>query len=520
MSFMRRTLSMLVLLSLVLMPLVGTIGFQTTSSVSHTEFIVSDVVTFKRGPTVNLVTNDSATIFWRTEVPTDATVNYGVNSSILESVSNGTLDTDHFITLTGLEMDTKYYYQAASSGDQSEAYHFYTAPADGEEFRLVIAGDNRPGTSTAPIQPDVFPELVDLIIAEEPHMVILLGDFVLGVTGSESENLLAWKLVTDITDRMGHYAPVIGVIGNHDTGVSYGAYQPQYFLDAFINTGEKKTYFSFDYAGVHFTVLDSEEVGLEHRITGTQLNWLVQDLSENEDKMKFVFCHQQIYPNNHIGSALDVNPEEQAALQELLEEKNVTLFAAGHDHSYDRLTVNGVVHLTSGGLGAPPGSSPWSDTVYHYVMTIVSEHSVNFTVINSDGVLHDQYILPYEGPIEIVDRFIANTSSKPLGTVPIIFFSEVPETKYFSWDGGTNTTEITGLPGPEGEHTLDVYAENDEGVWSAARFIFSTIVPNTGSTTTGTPPPDSGLDIMLIVGIVGIVAVVVVVGIVFKMKKG
>ena len=195
---MRRTLSMVILLSLILMPLIGAVGFSSTVSLQTPAFVVSDVVDFQRGPTVNLVTNNSAMIFWRTETPTDATVNYGVNTSILEIETNATLDTDHYITLAGLEMDTKYYYKVESSGDESETYFFFTAPADGEEFRLVIAGDNRPGTSTAPIQPDVFPILADLIIEEEPHMVILLGDFVLGVTDSHTDNLYAWKLFTDI----------------------------------------------------------------------------------------------------------------------------------------------------------------------------------------------------------------------------------------------------------------------------------------------------------------------------------
>ncbi|MHA1907129.1 MAG: metallophosphoesterase family protein, partial [Candidatus Thorarchaeota archaeon] len=310
-----------------------------------------------------------------------------------------------------------------------------------------------------------------------------------------------------------------GVIGNHDTGVSNGLYDTQYYMDAFVNTGENLTYFSFDYAGVHFTAIDSEEEDLEGHIVGTQLEWLEQDLTDNIDKMKFVFSHRPIYSVTHIGSSLDLDPEEQAGLQALLEEKNVTLFAAGHDHSYSRLTVNGVVHLITGGLGAPPYSSTWSDEVYHYVMTTVSEHSVNFTVINDDNALHDQYILPYEGPIEIVDRIIANTSSKPIGTLPVIFFSEVPVTKYFSWDGAANTTEITGLPGPEEEHTLDVFAENEEGVWSTARFVFTTIVPDTGGTTTDTPPPDGGLDMTLIIGLVGIVAVVVIVVVLLKLKK-
>ncbi|MFW9921407.1 MAG: hypothetical protein ACFFED_17545, partial [Candidatus Thorarchaeota archaeon] len=117
-------------------------------------------------------------------------------------------------------------------------------------------------------------------------------------------------------------------------------------------------------------------------------------------------------------------------------------------------------------------------------------------------------------------RVIANTSSKPIGTVPFILFSEDPVTKYFSWDGASNTTEISGLPGPEGEHTLDVYAENSEGIWSSARFVFSTIIPDTGGTDTTTPPPGTPADILLIVGIIGIVAVVIVIVVVIKMKKG
>ncbi|MHA2426101.1 MAG: metallophosphoesterase, partial [Candidatus Thorarchaeota archaeon] len=394
---MQKPLSVILLLSLVLMPIVGLTSYQTVNPKLNMEYAIADVVDFDRGPTINLVTNNSATIFWRTDTPTDALVEYGLNTSLIQSMSNSTLDTDHFITLTDLSMDTKYYYKVSSNGDESEIYHFYTAPADGEEFRLIIAGDNRPGGSNHPEQPEVFSDLADLIILEEPHLIILLGDFVYTVGTNHETNLLAWKNFNEISDRMGHYAPVIGVVGNHDTGASSGDYQIEYFLDAFINNGERRTYFSFDYAGVHFTALDSEEEDFESRIVETQLDWLVQDLTENEHKMKFVFSHRPIYSTTHLGSSLDETPEEQAALQALLEEKNVTLFAAGHDHSFARMTVNGVVHLITGGLGAPPYSSPWSDEVYHYVRTTVSKDAVNFSAINIDGELHAQHNLPYDG---------------------------------------------------------------------------------------------------------------------------
>lgn len=515
---MARALSLIVFISLLCSPLLAAVIVPVHTQGARA--IIADTSGFVRGPTVNLVSNDSATIFWRTESSEGSTVHYGKNTSLLESASNVTPVTDHLIQLNSLDIDTKYFYSVESGSTTSEIYHFYTSPADGEEFRLVIAGDNRPDSSQHPYQPEVFSEIADRIIEEQPHLVFVTGDFVYGVTTSHSENLLAWSMFNNITDRIGHYAPVIGVVGNHDTGVSYGQYQIQYYLDAFTNTGENKTYFSFDYAGVHFTVLDSEEDELEGRIAGEQHAWLVQDLNENLNKMKFVFAHRPLFSVNHIGSSLDVDIDERDALQELFEETNVTLFAAGHDHTYDRLTVHGVVHIISGGLGAPLYNSPWSTGLHHYVLSKVSTNAVNFSAIKPDGSLFDQYNLPYLGPIEIVDRVIANTSSKPIGTIPFILFSEEPVTEYYSWDGGENATELSGLPGPEGDHTLDVYAEDDEGVWSTARFVFKTLVPDTSGTTTPPAPPDGGLDIMLIAGIVGLIAVVVVVGIMVKMKRG
>ncbi len=513
---MRNILSTIIILALLSAPLLA------ISVVPHGEsapvYLESAASVFERGPTVNLVSNDSATIFWRTASPEDSAVFYGKNTSLLESVTSATTVVNHTITLSSLDINTKYYYKVKSGTLESEVYYFFTAPADGEEFRLVIAGDNRPSSSDAPNQPQMFSDIADLIIAKEPHLVVLTGDYVYEVTSSHENNLVAWKKFTDIIDRIGHYAPVIGAIGNHDTGTSSGAYQPRYYLDAFMNSGENKTYFSLDYAGTHLTFIDSEELGKEGHIQGTQYDWLVSDLTTASGEMKFVFAHRPLYPTSHIGSGLDINTTERNTLQQLFEEKNVTLFASGHDHAYSRVTVNGVVHIITGGLGAPPYDSPWSDPIYHFVLSTVSAHSVNFTVIKSDESVHAQYVLPYEGPMEIVDRIIANTSSKAIGTVPVILFSEKPVTKYFSWDGGPNTTEVTGLPGPEGEHTLDVYAEDSDGIWTSARFIFNTIIPNTFSPPDDTTPPILVFDPIVVLGLVGTVAIVVVLG-VYILKK-
>jgi 3',5'-cyclic AMP phosphodiesterase CpdA len=526
---MRRPLSIVWITFLLMVPF---FSFAVGAGLGHEAepgYTLSDTSAFVRGPTVNLVTNSSATLFWRTSSAENSIVHFGKNSSVLEMESNSTLVTNHYIKLDSLDMGAKYYYTVESSGVESDVYHFLTAPADGSQFKLIFAGDNRPDTDTAPNQPAVFSEIADRIIAEEPNIVVLTGDFVYNVGTSNADNLYAWSLLTNITDRIGHYAPVIGVIGNHDTGASSGSYQPQYYLDAFFNTGEDKTYFSLNYAGVHFTILDSEVYGQEGRITGAQWDWLVQDLANNMNRLKFVFAHRPLFPITHIGSGLDVNKTERDALQALFEADNVTLFGAGHDHSYNRLTVDGVVHVISGGLGAPLYESSWGAAIYCYESTEVSPNAVNISTIKSDGSLYSQYDIPHIGPIEIVVREIANESTKMPGVVPPVYFSKVPVAKYFSWDGTANTTEMTGLPSAPGPHTLDIFAEDENSTWSSVRYVFTTVGSTSTTTATTTPTATTGTssttlpaggNILLAVAIIGVAAVVVVVGLFVKMKKG
>jgi 3',5'-cyclic AMP phosphodiesterase CpdA len=524
---MYRPLSIVLITFLLMVPFFSFAVGVGLGNEAESEYTLSDTSAFVRGPTVNLVTNSSALLFWRTSSAENSVVHFGRNSSVLEMKSNSTLVTDHYVELDSLDIGAKYYYTVESSGVESDVYHFLTAPADGAQFKLIFAGDNRPDTGTAPNQPAVFSEIADRIIAEEPNIVVLTGDFVYNVGTSNADNLHAWSLLTNITDRIGHYAPVIGVIGNHDTGASSGSYQPQYYFDAFFNTGEDKTYFSLNYGGVHFTILDSEAYGQEGRITGAQWNWLVQDLANNMNRMKFVFAHRPLFPVTHIGSGLDVNKTERDALEALFEADNVTLFGAGHDHAYNRLTVNGVVHVISGGLGAPPYESSWGVAIYHYVSTEVSPNAVDLSVIKYDGSLYTQYDIPHIGPIEIVVREIANESTKMPGVVPPVYFSKVPMAKYFSWDGTANTTEMTGLPSAPGPHTLDIFAEDENSTWSSVRYVFTTVGSTSTTTTTSTPTtghssstPPAGGDMLLVAAIIGVVAVVVVVGVFVKMKKG
>jgi Icc-related predicted phosphoesterase len=466
---------------------------------------IADSSVFVRGPTINMVTNDSALVFWRSIGITNATVQYGLNISVIESVVNSTLDTDHRVRLEGLKIDSKYFYKVVSNGTESALYHFRTAPADGNEFKMVVIGDNRPATISY-IQPEEFKQLAQMIIDEEPHIVIMTGDYVLDVGENHEDNLVGWEAFTNISDSIGHYVPIYGVLGNHDTGAKTGTLHLEYFFDAFEQYGEPSTYFSFDYAGAHFTMLDTEEQYKEGRITGAQYTWLINDLQSTESSTKYVFGHRPMYPLSHIGDSLDSNPAERAALQQLFEDYNVTAFICGHDHLFNRLTVNGMVHIISGGGGAPPYSTPWGGAYYHYVRINTSYNRVNISSVMLDGAIGHNYQLPYTGPYEIALRAIWNGSSHQPDTLPEIYFSENPLQVYYSWDSGENHTEVTGLPDVNGLHTLDVYALDSNSVWNHERFVFTTV----GASQT-TPIPTPIFIDPLVIGGIALAGVVVIV---------
>lgn len=506
---LKRRLSVLILLVLFASPILSVFVSNTdttTYSLLERNVLSNAVSPFPRGPTVNMVTENSAVIFWRTDSLTNATVRYGLNTSVLEIETNTTLDTDHYVSLSGLDIDTEYYYQVVSNGTSSPIYHFLTAPADGEQFKMIIIGDNRPSTTIA--QPAEFAQLAEMIAAEAPHIVIMTGDYVMEVEDNHADNLLMWEYFTNITDIIGHYAPIYAVIGNHDTGARTGELKLEYFFDAFVQYAEPSPYFSFDYAGVHFAFLTTEEPGNEGVIVGDQLAWLTNDLETTSSEMKFVVQHRPLFPVVHIDDSYnDLDPEDREALQTLYEQQNVSMLITGHDHMFNRITVNGVVQIIAGGGGAPVYNHPvWGGGFFHYVRTNVSSDHVNITAIKLDGSVGHNYQLPYSGPIEIQHRIIPTGSTRAPGTLPIIFFSEVPVEKYFSWDSGENETELTGLPNVNGEHTLDVYALNSEDVWSHVVYTFIT----TGATAT--VPTGGPIDPLLIFAGISVAGVVVVVG--------
>lgn len=81
-----------------------------------------------------------------------------------------------------------------------------------------------------------------------------------------------------------------------------------------------------------------------------QYSWFKADLAASTKTWKIVMIHEPGWSAN--GGHLN-NTTVQTAIQPLLVQYGVAMLLAGHNHYYARANVNGVVHLTVGGGGAP-----------------------------------------------------------------------------------------------------------------------------------------------------------------------
>jgi uncharacterized protein (TIGR03437 family) len=161
--------------------------------------------------------------------------------------------------------------------------------------------------------------------------------------------------------------PFFGGMGNHEYYTNSGgpSLAGRVTPASGVCSADQGRYYSFDWANVHFVVLDSNQP-LVDAISGAgqMLTWLDSDLQATRKFWRVVLFH-------HPGYATGVHQDEPPAGQvrqyivPILEKYGVQLVFNGHEHTYQRtyellggqvVTPNsgGIVYITSGGGGATP----------------------------------------------------------------------------------------------------------------------------------------------------------------------
>jgi len=135
-----------------------------------------------------------------------------------------------------------------------------------------------------------------------------------------------------------------------------------------------RPYYSFDFGGWHFCVLDSifpkafeHGPGYEPRIGEEQLEWLAGDLGAAGERPKVCVTHIAAMCNlgqvegDAARKALDGSMVvwDTRALREILERHNVAALLQGHSHRIEEYRYNGVWYLTSPAVSAAWWSGDW-----------------------------------------------------------------------------------------------------------------------------------------------------------------
>ncbi len=311
----------------------------------------ADAAELVRRPYLQKTSETSTTIVWRTSEPTTGEVRYGVDPTDLErSATSDVEDPNHAVEITGLTPDTTYYYAVFSAGQllaspaeldprQVPLHTFTTHPEVGSErpFRAWVVGDSGTGSLR---QLQVADAMLNRVGTARPDLFLHMGDMAYGDGTDEQFTSRFFAPYADILSN----TTVWPTMGNHEGHTSNsseqtGPYYEGYHLPTAGESGGlpsgTEAYYSYDYANVHFIVLDSYES--DRNPGGAMLTWLEEDLAATDQEWIVAYFHHPPYTK---GSHDSDREREHIDMREnatpILEAGGVDLVMGGHSHVYER----------------------------------------------------------------------------------------------------------------------------------------------------------------------------------------
>jgi len=324
----------------------------TSSDISfNLELVPDPPVSVDRGAYLQNGTQTSMTVRWRTNVGTSSKVWYGTSpTNLTQTIYDSTLVTEHEMTITGLTLDSKYYYAIGTGSDTlggfDNAHFFHTLPPVGstDSVRIWVIGDAGTADNNARDVRDAYYAHTGSTYTD---VWLMLGDNAYD-SGTDTEYQVA--VFENMYETMLQQTVTWPCPGNHDYGSADADTESGPYYDIFTvpTAGEAgglasgtEAYYSFDYGNIHFISLDSHDTD---RSTGSpMLQWLQADLAATLQEWIIVYFHHPPYTKGSHDS--DLEPQlwdVRSNFLPILENAGVDLVLTGHSHSYERsMLING-----------------------------------------------------------------------------------------------------------------------------------------------------------------------------------
>jgi len=210
-----------------------------------------------------------------------------------------------------------------------------------------------------------FTQALDTATSLNPDFIITGGDLIMDALGqrySRADSL--YNLYSEVSS--GFMIPIYNSMGNHEI---FGIYESSGADPSNPEFGEKmfenrlaKLYYSFDYKGWKFIILNSVEAtaadGYMGLIDSTQVEWIREELTKTDPAIPIVLTTHipfiTAYSQKYIGSTqansnslVVVNAKE---VIDLFEGYNLKLVLQGHLHTVEDIFIDGIHFVTGGAV--------------------------------------------------------------------------------------------------------------------------------------------------------------------------
>lgn len=328
----------------------------------------------------------------------------------------------HRCFITELEADTTYWYRVGdvNSGLWSEVNTFTTAYSSDkmseDGFNFLLYSDSQGFIYS---EMEVWKKIVESSCAKYPDVdfMVHMGDFV-----ETANNALLWQYTFNLASDELRNNTIIPVVGNKDLNFVTKYFTVGSETDSYTHNG----WYSFDYEGVHFTVINS---GDESNISKQQIKWIKKDLAAANDNLwKIVLIHKAPYSDaNHADDSDVVHIREE--LLELFEKYEVDVVIQGHDHYYFRshpvenanvtsytmldgnimTGVQSPVYFINGAAGVKQYNKTFRDMtgeIHTAYRKLLSSPSFSYCTVTETKVVFETYTVNrYTGEMELVESW-------------------------------------------------------------------------------------------------------------------
>lgn len=300
-----------------------------------------------RAPYFQKQAAEAISVLWHSDEADIGVVRYGLSPDDLNmQTREPEAGEAHELRLTGLEASQRYYYAVGNSeamiyGGTDDDW-FMTAPATGSEaaVRLWVIGDSGdPGEVQRAVR-----DAMKVWVGSHPRQGrpyldqwLALGDNAYRSGSNQQYQAALFDAYPAILKNIALWP----VYGNHDD-------RRWTFFDIFSLPEQAESggvpsatenYYSFDYANIHYVMLDSQASDREPG--GAMLNWLQHDLEANSQDWLIVAFHHPPYSkgthdSDDEGDSGGRLVEMRRQVLPVLEKYGADLVLAGHSHVYER----------------------------------------------------------------------------------------------------------------------------------------------------------------------------------------